>query len=56
MSTTVAAQGIIYAIMPNDDLMWFRHEGRNDGTFKWAFDAVGRKVGNGWNVKQAFSG
>jgi Tachylectin len=47
--------GVIYAVMDNDELMWFRHEGRNDGTFSWAFDA-GKKVGEGWNVKHVFSG
>ncbi len=47
--------GIIYAITQNNDLMWYRHEGRNDGTFRWTFDE-GKKVGNGWNVKHVFSG
>jgi hypothetical protein len=47
--------GIIYAINQNNDLLWYRHDGRNDGTFRWAFNE-GKKVGNGWNVKQVFSG
>ena len=47
--------GVIYAVMDNGDLMWFRHEGRTDGTFRWASNE-GRKVGNGWNPKQVFSG
>lgn len=47
--------GILYAIMSNGDLMWYRHDGRDDGTFKWA-DAKGRKVGVGWNVKHVFAG
>jgi hypothetical protein len=47
--------GIIYAITQNNDLMWYRHDGRNDGTFRWAFNE-GKKVGNGWSVKQVFSG
>ncbi len=49
------ADGIIYAITQNNDLMWYRHEGRNDGTFRWTFNE-GKKVGNGWNVKHVFSG
>ena len=47
--------GIIYAIDQNNDLLWYRHEGRSDGTFRWTFDK-GKKVGNGWNVKHVFSG
>ena len=47
--------GIIYTITQNNDLMWYRHEGRNDGTFRWTFNE-GKKVGNGWDVKHIFSG
>jgi hypothetical protein len=46
---------IVYAIANNDDLMWYRHDGRNDGSFKLALDG-GKKVGNGWSVKHIFSG
>jgi hypothetical protein len=45
----------IYAVANNGDLLWYRHDGRNDGSEKWAFDAP-KKVGNGWNFKQLFSG
>ena len=31
------------AILPNGDLNWYRHDGRADGSFRWAFDA-GKKV------------
>jgi hypothetical protein len=41
--------------MDNGDLLWNRHDGRGDGSFKWATD-TGRKVGNGWNARQVFSG
>ena len=51
----VNSLGIIYALRPNGDLLWNRHDGRNDGTFRWA-SSEGEKVGVGWNVKQAFSG
>jgi hypothetical protein len=51
----VGAQGIIYALKDNGDLLWYRHDGRGDGSFVWASDS-GRRVGNGWDVKQVFSG
>ncbi len=50
-----AVQGVIYAIMDNGDLLWYRHDGRGDGSFTWASNE-GKKVGNGWNAKQVFSG
>jgi hypothetical protein len=49
----VAAQGVIYAVMDNGDLMWYRHDGRSDGSFRWTGP---KKVGNGWDFKQIFSG
>jgi hypothetical protein len=36
--------GIIYAIQDNGDLLWYRHDGRNDATFRWASNE-GKKVG-----------
>jgi hypothetical protein len=51
----VQAQGFIYALMDNGDLLWYRHDGRRDGSFTWAFNE-GKKVGHGWNPKQIFSG
>jgi hypothetical protein len=47
--------GVIYAIMNNDDLLWYRHDGRSDGSFKWASNA-GKKIGVGWHAKLVFSG
>jgi hypothetical protein len=47
--------GIIYTLMDNGDLMWYRHDGRVDGSFRWA-DSTGRKVGVGWNFRQLLSG
>jgi hypothetical protein len=35
-----AALGLIYAISQNNELLWFRHEGRDDGSFRW-IDANG---------------
>jgi hypothetical protein len=46
---------VIYAINANNDLLWYRHEGIGDGSFKWSDDKA-RKVGNGWDVKQIFAG
>ncbi len=46
---------VIYAITENRDLLWYRHDGRNDGSFRWASNE-GKKVGNGWNAKEVFSG
>jgi hypothetical protein len=49
-------QGLIYAVAGNGDLLWFRHEGRNDGSVRWTANH-GRKVGAGWgNFQQVFSG
>jgi Tachylectin len=47
------APGIIYAIMDDGDLLWFRHDGWWDGSDKWAFDQ-GKLVGSGWQVKEVF--
>jgi hypothetical protein len=46
--------GVIYAIAENGDLLWFRHDGRGDGSFRWT-DDKGRKVGVEWNFKYLFS-
>ena len=40
----------IYGVEPNGDLMWYRHDGRADGTATWANGGTGQKVGNGWTV------
>jgi tachylectin len=53
---SAASNGVIYAIADNGDLLWFRHDGRGDGSFKWAA-SQGKKVGIGWGeFKQVFSG
>ena len=49
------SDGVIYVINDENDLLWYRHDGRNDGSFRWA-DNNSRKVGTGWNFKHAFSG
>lgn len=47
-------EGVIYALMDNGDLMWFKHEGYSDGTDRWLSEE-GSKVGNGWQVKDVFA-
>lgn len=46
--------GVIYAIMDDGDLLWFRHYGSFDGTARWANGGEGKIVGVGWQVKAAF--
>jgi hypothetical protein len=48
------SKGVIYAVTLNDDLMWYRHDGRGDGSLRWAA-AEGRKIGQGWEFKQLFA-
>jgi len=49
------SDGVLYTVMSSGELLWYRHDGRGDGSFRWA-DSNGRKVGAGWNVKHVFSG
>ena len=39
----------IYAVKDNGDLMWYSHIGFQTGTFKWANNATGKRVGIGWS-------
>ena len=50
----VLSKGVIYGITLNDDLMWYRHDGFGDGSFRWAAKE-GKKVGQGWEFKQMFA-
>ena len=47
--------GVLYAIADNGDLLWYHHDGQNDGSFRWAH-SHGRRVGVGWDFKTVFSG
>jgi len=51
----VSPKGVIYVLATNNDLLWYRHSGQEDGTFRWVAPA-GSKVGSGWSFKQVFSG
>jgi hypothetical protein len=42
-------------INAQNELLWYRHEGREDGTGQWAA-TNGKVVGTGWNFKNVFSG
>lgn len=50
---SLGSGAVIYAVPSNNDLMWYRHDGKGDGSFKWSGP---KKVGNGWSFKQMFSG
>lgn len=41
--------GVIYALYADGRLKWFKHNGRNDGTYNWA-DGNGREIGSGWQI------
>jgi hypothetical protein len=47
-SIFAAGDGVIYAIGTYGDLLWYKHEGRTDGTVRWANSGAPRLVGRGW--------
>jgi hypothetical protein len=48
--------GIIYGTNYANDLLWFRHDGWQDGTFQWA-EGSPKKVGDQWGgIRNLFSG
>ena len=50
-----ASAGVIYALTANNDLLWYRHDGRDDGAARWAV-AEAKTVGTGWTFKHVFPG
>jgi hypothetical protein len=40
--------GILYAIAPNGDLLYYRDEAR-DGTRQWSYGGIPQRIGTGWN-------
>src|ERR1035438_5318175 len=46
---------VIYTLTASNDLMWYRHDGRNDGSFLWAAPE-GKKVGAVGTFKHIFAG
>ena len=49
------ADAVIYAVDQNNNLLWYRHDGREDGTPNWA-GPEGKNVGTGWTFTHVFSG
>jgi hypothetical protein len=48
------SDGIIYAIRSDGELLWYRHEGRDDGSAEWT-EGTGRSIGTGWgDFQQVF--
>jgi Tachylectin len=41
--------GVIYAVDPSGDLLYFRDRAR-DGTEDWAYGGVGQQIGTGWGT------
>lgn len=52
---SVPANQVIYALGNGNELLWYAHSGREDGTFRWAA-AQAKTVGSGWAFEQVFSG
>lgn len=46
---------VIYTLTSANELQWYAHSGRADGTFNWAA-AQAKTVGSGWAFRQVFSG
>jgi hypothetical protein len=50
-----SGDGVIYALTPELQLLWFRDNGRNDNTVHWA-NPQGKVVGTGGDARTIFSG
>jgi hypothetical protein len=42
-------EGHIYGVMPNGDLMYYRHTGWQNGTYEWD-EKIKAKIATGWNA------
>jgi hypothetical protein len=54
-ASVTGTNAVIYAVTANDDLLWYSHTGRVDGTRRWRSD-TGQAVGTGWNFTRVFPG
>jgi hypothetical protein len=36
---------VLYAVQPDGGLLWYRHDGHGDGSFRWSGP---KQIGNGW--------
>lgn len=41
--------GVMYTVYADGRLKWFKHLGRDNGTYNWA-DGDGREIGSGWQI------
>ena len=48
------ANGAIYAIRPNGEMLFYRYAGMADGAPKWAIEQ--KVIGSGWAVTQVAGG
>ena len=46
--------GVIYYVDHENRLIWNRHEGFADGSFRWA-EPTNRQVGTGWDFRPVFA-
>lgn len=46
---------ILYAVSQKNELLWYNHLGKDDGSARWSASA-GITVGNGWSFQRIFSG
>jgi hypothetical protein len=46
--------GLIYYVDGQNRLFWNRHDGRADGSFRWA-EPTNRQVDTGWDFKHVFA-
>lgn len=51
---TASPREAIYALTDNHELKWYKHDGRNDGSYAWSAKSGG-SVRDDWNFKQTFS-
>ncbi|MER6558676.1 tachylectin-related carbohydrate-binding protein [Streptomyces sp. NPDC001027] len=43
-------EGVIYAVTPEGQLRWYRHDGWQDGTASWTAGQGGNLLSGGWNI------
>lgn len=49
------SKGVVYGVQPNGDLLWYKHNGWQNGTSSWA-NGSSNKVGSSWqNFKSVFA-
>jgi hypothetical protein len=51
-----ATGGIASPAVPGGNLLWYRHDGHTDGSFRWANNGTGTLVGNNWIFRHVIFG